>query len=662
VTRQPRYTVSQACPNCARVHDTSVFVSGQVIQCACGIRFEVQRTDVRLLAGAEARTVAARPAALLEGGAPVHVDLELGASANGTLAQTAIGEPAPVVPGYQLIELLGRGGMGEVWRALQVSLNRPVAVKILPSKFAQDREFVARFEKEATALASLNHPNVVQIIDRGQAGTHYYFAMELVPGVNLRELLNGRRPPLNDALRIMVQVARAIDYAHEQKVVHRDLKPENVLVDARGHVKIADFGLAGMKDSERNIALTATAVAMGTVNYMAPEQRRDAKHVDHRADLYSLGVLLYEVLTGELPLGRFKLPSEKVEGLPVAIDELVSKLLETEPADRPDRAQVIVDALEPLIESAGGSAPRAAGSSRSPMSQSPQGAGSGGWKLGVVVLSALLLVAVGVRVWPAGDVSKGPPPATRPPAWYQDTDDLLLSSRKEQGTSLTVDFGPGPAGAGEAIGAHAGHWAIDQGALSAIQYGLVTDPEGPASVIPRAYLSDRYYSSDEFEAEVDVVLEPLTTEFPPLAPDEQRFAELSFRIKDTQVSVFAIPDVPGLAPVDEMRLMWRYFLPDGTEVVGNSAKDQVNQMMEDSCTVPHQKFRVRLTLAQQRNGSVNVEGFVDGKRFSRKVLAGLSGRTGKVALGCRNLHCRFSNLLVKGRPMPKPPSKQAPSP
>ncbi len=655
MTRQPRYTVSQPCPNCARVHDTSVHVSGQVIQCACGIRFEVQRTDLRLLVGADHPTVGARAAAAEGRGA------EAAGSGAGT-AQTALAEPAPLVPGYQLVELLGRGGMGEVWRALQVSLNRAVAVKILPAKFANDREFVARFEKEATALASLSHPNVVQIIDRGQAGTHYYFAMELVPGVNLRELLNGRRLPLKDALRIMVQVARAIDYAHEQKVVHRDLKPENVLVDARGHVKIADFGLAGMKDSERNIALTATAVAMGTLNYMAPEQRRDAKHVDHRADLYSLGVLLYEVLTGELPLGRFKLPSQKVEGLPVAIDELVSKLLETEPADRPSRAQVIVDALEPLIETAGASAPRGAGSSRAPTSQAPQGAGSNGWKLGVVVLGALLLVAIGVRVWPPGDGPAGPPPATRPPAWYQDTDDLLLSGRKEQGTTLTVDFGPAAAGAGEAIGAHAGHWAIDRGALSAIQYGPVTDPEGPASLIPRAYLSDRYYSSDEFEAEVDLVLELLTTEFPPLAANEQRFAELSFRIKDTQVSVFAIPDVPGLEPVDEMRLMWRYFLADGTEVVGNSAKDQVNEMMEDSCTVPHQKFRVRLTLAQQRNGSVNVEGFVDGKRFSRKVLAGLSGRTGKVALGCRNLRCRFLNLRVKGKPMPRPPSRQAPSP
>ena len=657
MTRQTRHPVSQDCPNCGRTHDTSVFVSGQTITCACGIRFEVRRTDVRSMAPTEAKTTPARapqppPPPLPTSG----IDVPLGSSLPPATQHTAIAESSPLIPGYELVELLGRGGMGEVWRARQVSLGRLVAVKILPAKFSADREFVARFEKEATALAALNHPGIVQIIDRGQAGQNYYFAMELVPGVNLRELLTGRRLSTKEALRIVVQVARAIDYAHEQKVVHRDLKPENVLVDPRGHVKIADFGLAGMKDSERNIALTATAVAMGTVNYMAPEQRRDAKHVDHRADLYSLGVLLYELLTGELPLGRFKLPSEKVEGLPARIDELVASLLESEPELRPSRAFEVANALESLIDSAESAVPakRPSGvpSRVSSFVQEP----GGGWKVAVFVLGALLVVALGARFWPSSTPKTTPPP-TRAPAWYQDTDETFFSARKDEGRSLTISFAPVTGEAGEGISAHAGHWALDDGALTAIQYGEVTDPEGPVTVIPRAYLADRYYSSDEFEAEVDVQYEPLSPEFPPLANDAQRFVELSFRIKDTQVSLFAIPDVPGLPPVDEMRLMWRYFTPDGTEVVGNSAKDQVDQMMEDRVTVPHSKFRMRLVLQHQRNGQVNVEGFVDGKRISRKSLAQLGGRTGKVALGCRNLQCRFSNLVVRGKAMPKPAQK-----
>jgi serine/threonine protein kinase len=663
VTRQTRHSVSQNCPNCGRAHDTSVFVSGQFITCECGIRFEVRRTDVRSMPAGEAKTTPARAAAPVAAPPPPPppsgIDVPLGSSAPVLTAETAIAEPSPTIPGYELVELLGRGGMGEVWRARQVSLGRQVAVKILPAKFAADREFVARFEKEATALAALNHPGIVQIIDRGQAGQHYYFAMELVTGVNLRELLNGRRLSTKAALRIIVQLARALDYAHEQKVVHRDLKPENVLVDPRGHVKIADFGLAGMKDSDRNIALTATAVAMGTVNYMAPEQRRDAKHVDQRADLYSLGVMLYELLTGELPLGRFKLPSEKVPGLSPRLDEVVAQLLESEPEQRPSRAFEVANVLEPLIDTAGSSAPvKGASTVPNRVTSFVQEPG-GGWKLAVLVLGALLIVALGARFWPTTE-PKGPPPPTRAPAWYQDTDETFFASRKEEGRTVSVSFGVASAETGEAISAHAGHWALDDGALTAIQYGEVTDPDGAVTVIPRAYLADRYFASDEFEAEVDVQYEPLSPEFPPLANDAQRFVELSFRIKDTQVSLFAIPDVPGLPPVDEMRLMWRYFTPDGTEVVGNSAKDQVDQMMEDHSSVPKAKFRMRLMLQAQRNGQVNVEGLVDGKRVSRKSLAQLGGRTGKVALGCRNLQCRFSNFVVRGKPMPKPAQRPSP--
>ncbi|HEY0880426.1 MAG TPA: serine/threonine-protein kinase, partial [Archangium sp.] len=397
-----------------------MYVSGQQVHCTCGIRFEVKRADVKAPRPSEILTQNARGPA--EPKLPTSVDIALentfassGTSGEEDDEEKTMASKGPVVPGYELVELLGKGGMGEVWRARQSSLGRMVAVKILPSRFAKDREFVARFEKESQALASLSHPGVVQIIDRGQAGEHYYFVMELVPGINLREMMSSGKLSPRDATRIGMQIARAIDYAHEMKVVHRDLKPENILVDARGHVKIADFGLAGMKGNERDISLTATAVAMGTVNYMAPEQRRDAKHVDHRADLYSLGVLLYEMFTGEVPLGRFKLPSQRVQGLDPRLDEIVGQLLETEPDARPKRANQVAEILEELKPSSSSPAPAALSppmataprpESKGPVTSFVQEPGSG-WKLGVFALGALLLVGVVSKVWPQHDA---PPP------------------------------------------------------------------------------------------------------------------------------------------------------------------------------------------------------------------------------------------------------------
>jgi serine/threonine protein kinase len=257
---------------------------------------------------------------------------------------------ALTVPGFELFHVLGRGGMGEVWRAKQTSLGREVAVKILSPELARDDQFVKRFEKEAAALASLSHAHIVQIIDRGQAGGTYYFAMEFVQGQSLREMMadgKGMRP--KDAIKIVVQVCSAIDYAHAHGVIHRDLKPENILVGADGQVKVADFGLAGIRDEKFNV--TQSRMTMGTLNYMAPEQRRDARAVDGRADLYSLGVMLYELLTGDVPVGRFKLPSERVAGLDPRIDGIVAKALEPEPEARYQRGTDLAHDLQALLSS-----------------------------------------------------------------------------------------------------------------------------------------------------------------------------------------------------------------------------------------------------------------------------------------------------------------------
>jgi tRNA A-37 threonylcarbamoyl transferase component Bud32 len=247
--------------------------------------------------------------------------------------------PAPAdlarsFPQLEILELLGQGGMGAVYKARQVKLDRLVALKIVPPEMGREPAFAERFAREARALARLGHANIVAVHDFGEVNGLFYFIMEYVDGVNLRQMLQSGqvRPP--DALRIVQQVCDALQYAHDQGVVHRDIKPENILVDRRGQVKIADFGLAKLLGPATGSAnLTGSRQVMGTPHYMAPEQIQRPLDVDQRADIYSLGVVLYELLTGELPLGRFAPPSQKA-GTDVRLDDVVLRTLEKEPARR----------------------------------------------------------------------------------------------------------------------------------------------------------------------------------------------------------------------------------------------------------------------------------------------------------------------------------------
>jgi serine/threonine protein kinase len=272
------------------------------------------------------------------------------------LAPTSVSRARPedLIPGYRLLELVGKGGMGEVHRATQLSLERRVAVKLLAQNLAGDAGFVARFEKEAAALAQLSHPNIVSIVDKGRAGETYYLVMEFVEGPSLRELISAGITA-SAGLRAIAEVARAIDYAHGRGVIHRDLKPENILVDAQaGNIcKVSDFGLAGfLDDGPGRFRMTATHVAMGTLAYMAPEQRVDARNADHRADLYSLGVMLYELLTGEAPMGAFSPPSQRKPGVDPRLDPIVARCLQPDPRDRYPRVTELLVDLEPLVQSA----------------------------------------------------------------------------------------------------------------------------------------------------------------------------------------------------------------------------------------------------------------------------------------------------------------------
>lgn len=253
---------------------------------------------------------------------------------------------------YEIRELIGRGGMGTVYKAHQPLLERFVAIKTLPTNLANDPEFVKRFNREAKALAGLSHPNIITIYDIGRENKYFYFIMEFVEGVTIRDLLEDRKLKPEETLKIIPQLCEALEYAHAEGVVHRDIKPENILIDKKGRVKITDFGLARIIKGDIPFEpITKTREIMGTYDYMAPEQREDSKNVDHRADIYSLGVVFYEMLTGELPIGKFALPSQKVQ-IDVRLDDVVLKALEKEPARRYQRASELGEAVTEVITSA----------------------------------------------------------------------------------------------------------------------------------------------------------------------------------------------------------------------------------------------------------------------------------------------------------------------
>jgi predicted Ser/Thr protein kinase len=251
-------------------------------------------------------------------------------------------------PQLEVLELLGKGGMGAVYKARQPHLDRFVALKVLPPEVANDPAFAERFAREARALARLNHPNIVSVYDFGQSEGLYWLTMEFVDGVNLREAMRAGQLTPEKALGIVPQLCDALQFAHDEGVVHRDIKPENILLDRRGRVKVADFGLAKLLGpSAADTGLTSTQQVMGTLHYMAPEQLAGARAVDHRADIYSLGVMFYEMLTGELPLGHFPLPS-KTSGIDARLDQVVLRTLEREPADRYQHASDIKTDLESI--------------------------------------------------------------------------------------------------------------------------------------------------------------------------------------------------------------------------------------------------------------------------------------------------------------------------
>ncbi|MEQ1862624.1 MAG: serine/threonine-protein kinase [Chthoniobacteraceae bacterium] len=260
------------------------------------------------------------------------------------------------LPQYDILDRLGRGGMGVVYKARQRGLDRVVAIKLLPPKLSGDADFVARFEREARAMGKLNHPNIVTVHDSGRTVEgRLFFVMEFVDGSTLADLIGSGSLDAPQVLSITAQICDALAYAHGEGVVHRDIKPANVMVDWHGRVKVADFGLARLVGPEVDPGFTTTGTIMGTPDYMAPEQRR-GMHVDQRADIFSVGVMLYEMFCGTVPRGVFTPPSAH-SGCDVRIDEIVHCAMQQEPDRRFQSTQDLRAAIE-VVRSTGAKLPR----------------------------------------------------------------------------------------------------------------------------------------------------------------------------------------------------------------------------------------------------------------------------------------------------------------
>ncbi len=243
-----------------------------------------------------------------------------------------VDELAALFPQFEILELIGQGGMGAVYKVRQKELDRIVALKILPPAIGETPGFSERFTREAKALAKLNHPGIVTLHEFGQTSSSqlptidsqplYFILMEFVDGVNLAQLMKAGRISPREALAIVPQICDALQFAHDQGIVHRDIKPENILLDRLGRVKVADFGIAKVVASVCDVPLrsgdtpvpadaTIAGKIIGTPQYMAPEQISHPSDVDHRADIYALGVVFYQMLTGELPGKDLQAPSRE---------------------------------------------------------------------------------------------------------------------------------------------------------------------------------------------------------------------------------------------------------------------------------------------------------------------------------------------------------------
>lgn len=294
---------------------------------------------------------------------------------------------------FRVEGLLGRGGMGAVYKGVQTRLDRPVAIKVMRRDQGDGFDFEQRFRREALALATLNHPNIVGVIDYGEAGPEFlYLVMELVDGANLMEVIRTGSMTQEMALALLPQICDALQYAHDQGIIHRDIKPGNIILTRDGRVKVADFGLAKRHEQENGFH-TRSGTGLGTPAYAAPEQLVAEEPIDHRADIYALGVMIYQMITGDLPRGAWKPPSQKTDCDP-SWDNIVSQAMQSDPRDRYQQASEVKTDVSRI-----GSSGLAAEDSDSGTSSEPELATSGpGAAKPVVPIAGIVLVCLVVAV------------------------------------------------------------------------------------------------------------------------------------------------------------------------------------------------------------------------------------------------------------------------
>jgi eukaryotic-like serine/threonine-protein kinase len=268
----------------------------------------------------------------------------------------SIEELQALIPQVDILSFIGHGGMGTYYQARQSRMDRLAAVKIFRADPVTDKPIIDKFKLEARAMAGLNHHNIIKIYDFGESGSFLFIIMEYVQGDILERLIYSRGFNLEEIVGIITQVCDALAYAHQQGVIHRDIRPGNTMLDVNGNVKVGDFGLARLIGEElfRN-NLTETNQAMGTMDYVAPEQFNPEKTIDFRADIYSVGMMLYKLLTRTLPYGTFTSPSDLVTSLDPRVDDIVIRCLQRNPDNRYQNIQNLradlVDLLKPQVKS-----------------------------------------------------------------------------------------------------------------------------------------------------------------------------------------------------------------------------------------------------------------------------------------------------------------------
>jgi eukaryotic-like serine/threonine-protein kinase len=281
---------------------------------------------------------------------------ESGARGAGPSAKLRVVVGELIAGRYELHELVGSGGMSNVFRAHDRLLERSVAIKVLHEQYSADEDYVERFRREARSVAQLAHPNIVTVIDRGEEDGRQYIVFEYVEGENLKGLLSHGALPIDEALRYGLQIAGALDFAHKRGLVHRDVKPQNVLLTEEGEPKVTDFGIARSVDVQ---SVTQSGTVLGTSDYIAPEQAR-GEQVDQRTDIYSLGVMLYELLTSEVPYSGDNFVAVAMQHLhdpvpslldrrpdaPVRLDLAVQRAMAKDPADRFASMEELIGELE----------------------------------------------------------------------------------------------------------------------------------------------------------------------------------------------------------------------------------------------------------------------------------------------------------------------------